>query len=73
MRADGSVEPMAVKSKADIVREWALSKEGCGYVWGATGYVLSQSRLNSLKEQYPDNVNEDIVKKWIGKEVYDCA
>lgn len=73
MREDGSVEPMAVKSKADIVREWALSKEGCGYVWGATGYVLTQSRLNDLKEQYPDNVNEDIVKKWIGKEVYDCA
>lgn len=71
LKEDGSVEPMA--TKADRLKEWALSKEGCGYVWGATGYVLTQSRLNSLKEQYPDNVNEDIVKKWIGKEVYDCA
>ena len=71
LKEDGSVEPMA--TKADRLKEWALSKEGCGYVWGATGYVLTQSRLKSLKEQYPDNVNEDVVKKWIGKEVYDCA
>lgn len=73
LQEDGSVKPMATKTKAEIVKDWALSKEGCGYVWGATGYVLTQSRLDSLKEQYPDNVNEDIVKKWIGKEVYDCA
>ena len=71
LKEDGSVEPMA--TKADRLKEWALSKEGCGYVWGATGYVLTQSRLESLKEQYPDNINEDVVKKWIGKEVYDCA
>lgn len=73
LKDDGSVEPMAVSTKADRLKEWALSKIGCGYVWGATGYVLTQSKLDSLKEQYPDYVNESIVKKWIGKEVYDCA
>lgn len=34
LNEDGSVMPM---DKASIVKEWALSKKGCGYVWGATG------------------------------------
>lgn len=71
LKEDGSVEPMA--TKAERLKEWALSKKGCGYVWGATGYVLTQSKLDALKDQYPDYVSQSKNGKWIGKEVYDCA
>lgn len=42
---------------ASKVKEWALSKKGCGYVWGATGYTLTQSKLNELITQYPQYVS----------------
>lgn len=69
---DGGVQPLAT-SKADKVKEWALSKKGCGYVWGATGYVLTQSKLDSLIKQYPDYVSQSKNGKWLGKQVFDCA
>lgn len=69
---DGGVQPMAT-TKAAKVKEWALSKKGCGYVWGATGYVLTQSKLDSLKKQYPDYVSQSKNGKWLGKQVFDCA
>ena len=60
-------------TKAEQVKTWALSKKGCGYVWGATGYVLTQSKLNELMEQYPSYVSQEKNGKWIGKQVFDCA
>lgn len=71
LTADGGIEPMA--TKASKVKEWALSKKGCGYVWGATGYVLTQSKLDSLIKQYPDYVSQSKNGKWLGKQVFDCA
>ena len=71
LKEDGGIEPMA--TKASKVKEWALSKKGCGYVWGATGYVLTQSKLNELIKQYPDYVSQSKNGKWIGVQCFDCA
>ena len=53
--------------------DWAMSKKGEGYVWGATGQVLTNNVITQLAERYPTHVNVNIVKKWLGKHVYDCA
>lgn len=70
LNEDGSVTPM---DKASIVKEWALSKKGCGYVWGATGQVLTATELSRLIAQHPTNVTYEKNNKWIGKQVFDCA
>ena len=69
-----SLSIIQIKSdKPSQVIEFANSKIGCGYVWGARGQVLTQSLLQSFKRQHPDHVDESIVKKWLGKQVFDCA
>ena len=60
------------KSKAEIVIEYAYSKLGSGYVWGATGQVATDSYLRSRANADPAHVDYDIVKKWVGKQVFDC-
>ena len=57
--------------KASTVVEYAKSKIGCGYIWGATGQKCTQTLINKLAKN--GNVDRNIVKKWIGKEVFDCA
>ena len=42
-------------------------------VWGATGYVLTKTKLQELIAQYPQYVSESKNSKYIGKAVYDCA
>lgn len=69
---EGGIQPMAIDN-ASKVKEWALSKKGCGYVWGATGYTLTQSKLNELITQYPQYVSQSKNGKWLGKQVFDCA
>ena len=59
--------------KAAQVVAFAKSKLGCGYVWSAEGQVLNQQNMKKFHQQYPNNVDMNIVKKWIGKEVYDCS
>ena len=58
-------------TKADKLAAWALSKVGCGYIWGATGYVLSRAKYDAMA---PGN---DAIRRygtrWIGKQCYDCA
>ena len=69
-----SLSIIQIKSdKPSQVIEFANSKIGCGYVWGAKGQILTQSLLQSFKRQHPDHVDESIVKKWLGKQVFDCA
>lgn len=63
-----TLEPNAQK-----VKDWALSKKGCGYTWGATGQTMTTAVMNALKNRYPDHVNTNIVEKWIGKQIFDCA
>ena len=59
--------------KASEVVSFAKSKLGCGYVWSAEGQVLTQSNMKQFHSKYPKNVDTSIVKKWLGKEVYDCS
>lgn len=60
-------------SKADIVKQYALSKVGCGYIYGTAGQVLTQSLLTEKIRQYPNYVTQAAGQKWLGKEVFDCA
>ena len=57
--------------KASKVVEYAKSKIGCGYIWGATGQTCTQALINRLVKN--GHVNPNIAKKWIGKPVFDCA
>ena len=53
----------------------ALSLVGCGYIYGATGWVCTQARADQQAAQYPQYA-ESIRKyapKWMGKRCYDCA
>ena len=60
--------------KASTVAEFAKSKVNkAGYVWGASGQVLTDRTLDELYRRNPSHVDKNIVKKWMGKEVYDCS
>ena len=59
--------------KAATVVEFAKSKLGCGYIWGGAGEKLTQSLLNEFYNRYPSHIDKNVVKKWIGKQVYDCS
>ena len=54
---------------------WIHSKIGCGYVYGATGWICTQKRLNQQAEQYPEQAKNilTICPKWIGVQCFDCA
>ena len=58
---------------ADVIVNFAKSKLGCGYVWSGAGERLTESLLNELAAKYPTHVDKNIVKKWIGKQIYDCS
>ena len=60
-------------NKASEVIAFAKSKVGSGYLWGASGQVLTQELLQKFKSQHPNQVDTNIISKWIGKEVYDCS
>ena len=34
---------------------------------------MTQSNMKQFHSKYPKNVDTNIVKKWLGKEVYDCS
>ena len=57
------------------IETWIRSKVGCGYVYGATGWVCSSKRRNQQATQYPEHAENilGICAKWDGKECYDCA
>jgi len=57
------------------IESWIRSKLGCGYVYGATGWVCSAKRRNQQATQYPEHADNilGICAKWDGKECYDCA
>lgn len=71
---DKEVIPVAEKTNAQIVKEWAESKLNpqCGYIWGTAGQKCTQALIDSKHAQYPDHVDPSIVKKWIGMQVFDC-
>lgn len=62
-------------SKREAMRSHALSLVGCGYIYGATGWVCTQARLDQQARQYPAYAKQiyRYGPKWMGKPCYDCA
>ena len=60
-------------NKPSKIFEYAISKIGCGYIWGGSGQILTENRLKLLKSKYPSFINENKSKKWLGYQVFDCS
>ena len=60
-------------NKSSKIFEYAISKIGCGYIWGGSGQILTENNLKLLKNKYPSFINENKSKKWIGHQVFDCS
>ena len=69
----GEERVISVATKVEKVKEYAISKIGCGYVWGATGQIATESELKRLENKFPKYVDYNVVKKWLGKQIFDCA
>lgn len=67
------VNALPLSTKEQAIKEWALSQVGYGYVWGATGQILTRSVLEQLIARHGTNVKMPTAEKWIGKKVFDCA
>lgn len=57
---------------SDVVK-YAKSKIGCGYVWGATGQILTEEKLKWFYSRAPEHVDQSLCRKWLGMQVFDCA
>lgn len=56
--------------------EFALSKVGCGYIYGATGQIGSEALIHQFAAMFPNIYNLSYISmthRWIGVESYDCA
>ena len=62
-------------TKPERVIEWLMSKVGCGYVYGATGWTCSKERRAQQAAQYPEYAKMILTtaEKWDGKQCFDCA
>jgi len=56
---------------ASKVVEYAKSKIGCGYLWGATGQICTQALFDRKHQDV--HITQKIDKKLIGKQVFDSA
>ncbi|MFR2149333.1 MAG: hypothetical protein ACLS7Z_01410 [Christensenellales bacterium] len=56
-------------SKRDAMTARALALVGCGYIYGATGWICTRARMEQQMRQYPTYAGqiERYGKKWIGK------
>ena len=62
-------------SKRNAMTARAASLVGCGYLYGATGWICTPRRVQQQARQYPQYA-ELIFKyapRWMGKPCYDCA
>ena len=59
--------------KSFKIFNYAISKIGCGYIWGGSGQILTEDILTKFKNKYPSFINENKDKKWLGKQVFDCS
>ena len=62
-------------SKRDAMTARALALVGCGYIYGATGWICTRARMEQQMRQYPAYAGqiERYGKRWLGKPCYDCA
>ena len=62
-------------TKREAMTAKAKSLVGCGYVYGATGWICTRRRLDQQARQYPQYA--DLIykygPKWQGRPCYDCA
>lgn len=73
---EGGVPELAkrkLNDKEKAIIAWAEQRVGNGYVWGATGQILTEPILADLARRHGANVNFEVAKKWLGRRVYDCA
>lgn len=62
--------------KREAIVQAAESRVGCGYIYGATGWVCTQARLDAQAKQYPAYAEKIYYygrKYWLNKICYDCA
>ncbi len=62
--------------KREAIASAALSRVGYGYIYGATGWVCTEARLDAQARQYPGYAEKIYYygrKYWLGKICYDCA
>lgn len=68
---------VTTKNNLDLVKFVLHAEEsGWGYVWGTYGNVLRNPSLESLAEQYPEEVGERmeyIQEHWLGGRTADCG
>lgn len=57
------------------ISDFAKSKLGCGYVYGATGWICTEARRKQQAAQYPEYAPTILTTcaRWDGKQCYDCA
>ena len=62
-------------SKREAMTARALALVGCGYIYGATGWVCTPGRLARQEKQYPAFAAQmkRYGGRWMGKPCYDCA
>ena len=62
-------------SKREAMTARALALVGCGYIYGATGWICTRARMEQQMRQYPTYAGQiqRYGKKWLGKPCYDCA
>ncbi len=55
--------------------DFSTSKIGCGYIYGATGWICTAKRRLEQAAQYPEYADTILGTgaKWDGKQCYDCA
>ena len=62
-----------LSDKSYKIFKYAISKIGCGYIWGGSGQILTEDMLELFKNKYPSFINKNKDKKWLGKQVFDCS
>ena len=68
----GSLYILQIKGdNASIVAKFSKSRVSCGYCYGAQGEVLTNTLLEQFYNNNPAKNNKNLLKKWIGKQVFD--
>ena len=66
-----------IQMKADkattVISEAKSKVNTCGYVYGASGQVLTEALLRDLIKRHPEDIDESRVRKWMGRQVFDCS
>lgn len=59
-----------------LIVEYGVSKLGCGYIYGATGWICTVARRQQQAAQYPEYAEMILGRlgaQWDGMQCFDCA